>query len=118
MGIDLTEFFTNCATSIYCRDDIYEARYDGFAMIAELNLGDLTATSDSSANDQEAKIFNCIEVSAERYSCFGLQLDAEVLDYVTYLYSGVYAKDGADIMDKTNIGIFNLPYAEYTTDYF
>jgi hypothetical protein len=51
MGIDLTEFFTNCAASIYCRDDIYEARYDGFAMIAELNLGDLTATSDSSAND-------------------------------------------------------------------
>ena len=113
IGLDLTEFFTNCALSIYCQNYKYEARYDGFAMIGELNLGDLTATADPSANDDEATIVNCIEVSTERYSCWGLELDALATVYVTYLFSGVYVKDGADIMDKTSTGGFALPYAEF-----
>jgi hypothetical protein len=33
MGFDLTDFFTDCATSDYCDDYFYEYRYDGLAMV-------------------------------------------------------------------------------------
>jgi hypothetical protein len=108
MGLDLTDFFTNCAISIYCHNDIYEARYDGFAMIAELNLGDLTETTDPSAF---VKIVNCIEINTDRYSCFAFIEDIDGSDYKYYVYSGLYVSEDADILERVDNGCLSLPYA-------
>jgi len=38
IGLDLTSFIADCTVSIYCQNDFYESRYDGFAMVLELYL--------------------------------------------------------------------------------
>ena len=109
MGLDLTEFLTNCATSLYCRDDIYEARYDGFAMIAELNFGDLkTATTPSSNGFFQS----CIEINTDHYSCLSIFMTSASSDYHFGGYSSSYINENSDIVGNDTYGmIFNLDIA-------
>ena len=64
-GFDLSDFFTDCATSDYCDDYFFEYRYDGLAMVS---CNTFTFAASSTTSDTFAKFAFCIE---EDEQCFG-----------------------------------------------
>jgi hypothetical protein len=72
LGFDLTDFFTDCATSDYCDDYFYENRYDGLAMVHYASL-----TFEAPASGQA-------EISSALALC--IEEDAQCIGWLMSLY--------------------------------
>jgi hypothetical protein len=103
IGLDLTSFIADCTVSIYCQNDFYESRYDGFAIVLEVYLEQTKVTNPS---DMQTALTFCMENKTDNYSCIFFSIHEFSDKYYELTRTIHYVEEDADIITNNPNGLF------------